>query len=55
MFVLYFPGMTSSLVKSKQVIGVHFQMFFSTIFLFSDVPQYSNMFDYIKDMTSNLL
>jgi len=41
--------MTSSLVKSKQIIGAHFQTLFSTIFLFFDVPQYSNRFDYIKD------
>jgi len=37
--------MTSSLAKSKQIIGVHFQTLFSTIFLFFDVPQYSNRFD----------
>jgi len=42
--------MTSSLAKSKQIIGVHFQMLFSTIFLVFDVPQYSNTFDYIKDI-----
>jgi len=42
--------MMSSLVKSKQIIGVLFQMFFSTIFLFFDVPQYSNIFDCIKDI-----
>jgi len=39
--------MTSSLVKSKQIIGAHFQTLFSTIFLFFDVPQYSNRLDYI--------
>jgi len=33
--------MTSSLAKCKQIIGAHFQTFFSTIFLFFDVPQYS--------------
>jgi len=49
-FWLCFPGMTSSLAKSKQIIGAHFQMLFSTIFLFFDVPQYSNRFDYIKDI-----
>jgi len=42
--------MTSSLVKSKQIIGVHFQTLFYTIFLFFDVPQYWNKFDYIKDI-----
>jgi len=41
--------MTSSLAKSKQIIGAHFQTLFSTIFLFFDVPQYLNGFDYIKD------
>jgi len=29
-----FPGMTSSLAKSKQVIDEHFQTLFSTIVLF---------------------
>ena len=47
---LCFPGMTSSLAKSKQIIGAHFQTLFSTIFLFFDVPEYSNRFDYIKDI-----
>jgi len=42
--------MTSSLAKSKQIIGVHFQTLFSTIFLVFDVPQYSNRFNYIKDI-----
>jgi len=42
--------MTSSLAKSKQIIGAHFQTLFSTIFLVFDVPQYSNRFDYIKDI-----
>jgi len=42
--------MTSSLAKSKQVIGVHIQTLFSTIFLFFDVHQYSNTLDYIKDI-----
>jgi len=37
---LCFPGMTASPAKNKQVIGAPFQMFFSTIFLFFDVPQY---------------
>jgi len=41
--------MTSSLVKSKQIICAQFQTHFSTIFLFFDVPQYSSGFDYIKD------
>jgi len=31
---LCFPGMTSSLVRSKQIISVHFQTLFSTVFLF---------------------
>jgi len=42
--------MTSSLAKSKQIIDAHFQMLFSTIFLFFGVPQYSDRFDYIKDI-----
>jgi len=42
--------MTSSLAKSKQIIGAHFQMLFSTVFLFFDVPQYSNIFDCFKDI-----
>jgi len=33
-------GKTSSLAKSKQIICAHFQMLFSTIFLFFDVPHY---------------
>jgi len=41
--------MTSSLAKSKQIIGEQFQTFFPTVFLLFDVPQYSNTFDYIKD------
>jgi len=41
--------MTSSLEKSKQIIGAHFQTFFYN-FLVVDVPQYSNTFDYIKDI-----
>jgi len=41
--------MTSSLAKSKQIIGAQFQMLFSTVFLLFDVPQYSNTFDHIKD------
>jgi len=46
--LVVFPGMMSSLAKSKQIICAHFQTFFSTIFLFFDVPQYSNIFHYIK-------
>jgi len=42
--------MTSSLAKSKQIIGAQFQTLFSTIFLLVDVPQYSNRFDYITDI-----
>ena len=48
--VVCFPGMTSSLAKSKQIIGAHFQTLFCTIFLVFDVPQYLNRFDYIKDI-----
>jgi len=44
--------MTSSLAKTKQIIGAHFQTFFSTIFLFFDVPQYSHTFHYIKHIRS---
>jgi len=40
----------SSLAKRKQIISAQFQMLFSTIFLLFDVPQYSNRFDYIKDI-----
>jgi len=40
--------MTSSLSKSKQIIGAHFQTLFTTVFLLFDVPQYSNRFDDIK-------
>jgi len=41
----------------KQIIGAHFRTPFSTIFLFFDVPQYSNRFDYYfqRHMTSNLV
>jgi len=42
--------MTSSPAKSKQIIGAHFHMLFSTTFLFFDVPQYSYRFAYIKDI-----
>ena len=35
---LCFPGMTSSLAKSKQIIGAHFQMIFFYNFLIFDVP-----------------
>jgi len=47
---LCFPGMTSTLAKSKQIIGAHFQTFFSTILLFFDVPQYSNICHDIKEI-----
>jgi len=40
--------MTSSLPKSKQIIGAQFQRLFSTVFLLFDVPQYSHRFDYIE-------
>jgi len=43
--------MTSSLAKSKQIIGAHFQTFFLQFSYFL-MPQYSNMFDYIKDIWS---
>jgi len=39
--------MTSSLARSKQIIGAHFYSF-SAIFLSFGVPQYSNRLDYIK-------
>jgi len=42
--------MTSSLAKSKQVIGAQFRTLFSTVFLLFNVPEYSNRFDYIKDI-----
>jgi len=42
--------MTSSLAKSKQVIGAQFRTLFSTVFLLFNVPGYSNRFDYIKDI-----
>jgi len=42
--------MTSSIAKSKQIIGAQFQTLFSTIFLLFDVPDYLNRFDYIKDI-----
>jgi len=41
--------MTSSLGKSKEIIGAHFQTLFFYNIPFFDVPQYSNRFDYIKD------
>ena len=42
--------MTSSLAKSKEVIGAQFRTIFSTVFLLFNVPEYSNRFDYIKDI-----
>jgi len=42
--------MTSSLSKTTQIIGAQFQTLFSTVFLLFDVPQYSNRFDYVKDI-----
>jgi len=42
--------MTSSLAKNKQIIGVHFQTFFLQFSYFFDVPEYSNIFHYIKDI-----
>jgi len=47
---LCFPGMTSSLAKSKQIIGAHLQTFFFYNILIFDVPQYSHIFHYIKDI-----
>ena len=47
--VVCFPGMTSSLAKVNKSSDAHFQMLFSKIVLFFDVPQYYNRFDYIKD------
>jgi len=46
-----FPGMTSSLAKSKQIIGAQFQTFFSTIFLCFYVPQYSRYSLYKRHTT----
>ena len=43
------------LQKINKSSGAHFQMLFSKIFLFFDVPQYSNRLDYIKDTMSYLL
>jgi len=47
--IVCFPGMTSLLAKVNRSSGAHFQTFFSKIFLFFDLPQYSNRFDYIRD------
>jgi len=44
-----FPGMTSLLPKVNRSSDAHFETFFSKIFLFFDLPQYSNRFDYILD------
>jgi len=38
------------LAKSKQIIGAQFQTLFSEVFLLFYVPQYSDRFDYIKDI-----
>jgi len=46
---LCFPGMTSSLAKSKQIIGAHFQTLFLQYSYFY-VPQYSHIFHCIKDV-----
>ena len=46
--IVCFPGMTSLLPKVNKSSGAHFQTFFSKIFLFLDLPQYSNRFDYIR-------
>jgi len=42
--------MTSSLAKSKQIVGAHFQTFVSKTFLCFDVPQCSCVIHYIKDI-----
>ena len=47
--IVCFPSMTSLLPKVNISSGAHFQTFFSKIFLFFDLPQYSNRFDYIRD------
>ena len=47
--IVCFPGMTSSPPKLNRSSGAHFQTFFSIIFLFFDLPQYSNRFHYIRD------
>ena len=47
--IVCFPGMTSLLPKVNRSLGAHFQTFFLKIFLFFDLPQYSNRFDYIRD------
>ena len=48
--IVCFPGMTSLPPKVNRSSGAHFQtFFFSKIFLFFDLPQYSNTFDYIRD------
>jgi len=35
--------------KVNKSLGAHLQALFSKIFLFFDVPQYANRFDYVKD------
>jgi len=40
--------MTSSLAKSKQIIGAHFQTLFATIFLFLMFLNIQNRLDYIN-------
>ena len=43
-----FPDMTSSLAKCKQTSGAHLKDDFWQIAYFCDIPQYSNVFYYIK-------
>ena len=43
-----FPDMTSSLAKCKQTSGAHLKDDFLTNCLFCDIPQYFNVFYYIK-------
>ena len=47
--IVCFPGMTSLLPKVNRSSGAHFQTFFLKNFLFFDLPQHSNRFDYIRD------
>ena len=47
--IVGFPGMTSLLPKVNRSSGAYFQTFFSKIFLFFYLPQYSNRFDYNRD------
>jgi len=44
-----FPGMTSSLAKSKQITGAHFQTFFYNILMFW-CSSIFHVIHYIKDI-----